>query len=511
MRTLVNRDLKFYFFFFLHHWVSIFLVSVIAGAVMYGVAKFLLRPKYTTQTILYIGRSNEHTSVETLEPGSEAELRNAVVNLRAGTEMVTDLKFLLQTERFQMKVNQLFTARHYGVKPQFYTINVENPKNSRYLLLNVSSTSAEEAVELANLMGDVFLHEIEDIFGVHNSQVIDPARMPKAPFYPRVKVMTAVAVLLAAVGTFLFFFLLYFFDSRLNGADDLQMAVQLPVLGEIPLDNFLLQEIENGGAKHHIVATLGAKEDAKHANISEAFRILRNNVRYTDTLKDSSDGRVLVMTSSVPGEGKSFIASNLATSFAELGYHTLVINCDLHKAMFRMIFGIPPSGGLVDILSTGESFENCVSRNYMDLPLDILPCGPIPPNPAKLLDSAAFKEFLSQLKKQYQYIILDAPPISAVADTMILGKLADGIILVVRDRYTREEALKASVEQLKLVDAEVFGVIMNGVASQRNSYYSYGRYGYGYGYGYGGSHYAAGHARPKDVFHRLQRFFAKRK
>ncbi len=220
---------------------------------------------------------------------------------------------------------------------------------------------------------------------------------------------------------------------------------------------------------------------------------------------------MLVITSSVPGEGKSFTASNLATSFAELGYHTLIINCDLHKAMFHKIFGISHKGGLVDILSSGESFENCVLRNYMNFPLDILPCGPTPPNPAKLLDSVAFRELLSQLKKQYQYIILDAPPISAVADTMILGKLADGAIIVVRDHYTREEALKAAVEQLLLVDVEIFGVIMNGIAVQRNGYYGYGRYGRGYGYGYGYSHYAQENVPPKGIFPRVQRFFAKQK
>ncbi len=517
MRTLVNRDLKFYFFFFVHHWIHFVLAAVIAGAAMYGIAKFMLRPKYAAQTILYIGRGNKHAGAVQLEPGSEAELRNAVINLRAGTEMVTDLKFLIQTERFRLNVNQLFESKHHGMKALPYGISVDNPKNSRYLLLTVSSTSAEEAMELANLMGEVFLQEIEVVLGVHNSQVIDPARLPQAPFSPRVRMLVFVASLLAGLGILLFYFCLYLFDSRLNGVGDLQMAVKLPVLGEIPLDSFLLQEVEKGDVKHHIVATLDAKSGAKHSNIAEAFRILRNNVRYTDTQKDDTEGRVLLITSSVPGEGKSFTASNLATSFAELGYRTLIINCDLHKSTFQKIFGVSQHCGLVDILSTGESFENCVLRNYMDLPLDILPCGPTPPNPAKLLDSSVYKNLLSQLKTQYQYIILDAPPVSAVADTMILGKLADGAIIVVRDCYTREEALKTTVEQLQLVDVELFGVIMNGVMLHRRGYYGYG-YGYGYGgygygtYGYGDSHHAEKSKHPaQGFFGRMRNFFSKRK
>ncbi len=407
-------------------------------------------------------------------------MRDTMNDLRGGSELIRDYRLFFNTKRFQKLIRNAFMEKHGGAEPQKYQFSVDTPRGSRYLFLKVRSPNPVEAAELVNLTGPIFFEEIGKILGIKNYQIIDEAEVPKNPVYPKTKRITFFGALLGAFAVAGFCLLRFLWDTRLCGTEDFQKWLQVPLLEVIPFDPVLNRQLKKDRNTRKIVSTLSGAEDSRHMNIAEAFRMLRNNLRYINS-KKSRQGRVFVLTSSVPGEGKTFNSANIAVSFAELGFKTLAVNCDLYKPQFHTVFSIQKSQGLTDIIAEGASFEECVVHDAIPgLPLDVLLGGPIAPNPAKLLCSDEFSNLLNVWRGMYDYVILDAPPVSAVADAAIVGKTSDGVILVTRYKVTREEFLKAAYKQLQMLEIGVIGIVMNGVI-QRDGH----GYGYGYGYGYG--------------------------
>lgn len=202
--------------------------------------------------------------------------------------------------------------------------------------------------------------------------------------------------------------------------------------------------------------------------ISESFRILRTNLQYSSLDKKY---KVIVITSSNPGEGKTTIASNLALTLAEEEQKVILIDCDLRRPYIHRIFKISNVNGLSQVL-LGERNFNIASRKYKEN-LTILTSGYIPPNPAEMLASDKMSEFLDRLREEFDYIILDTPPVLLVTDSQILSTKADGTILVVKSEKTKKSEVKESVGALKKVNANIIGTVLNGFNSKRDKYYKY--------------------------------------
>ena len=199
-----------------------------------------------------------------------------------------------------------------------------------------------------------------------------------------------------------------------------------------------------------------------------------------------------MITSSMPGEGKTMIVSNLATVTADSGKRVLVIDCDLRKPALHKAFKLDRSRGLVNYLAGELEYNEIIISNQLDIGLDIIPSGPIPPNPTELLMSEKFRKLLDKAAVEYDYIFIDSPPCLNMADAAILGRLADRILFTVSANKTRVDFIKRSIEQLKQVDIDVAGIVLNRF-SFKNSGYKYYQYGggkyyyaYAYAYNYGG-------------------------
>ena len=201
---------------------------------------------------------------------------------------------------------------------------------------------------------------------------------------------------------------------------------------------------------------------------AESYRTLRTNLQYSSF---DEEYKVIVVTSSEPGEGKSTTAGNLALSIAQGDKKVALIDCDLRKPSLHKKFGLSNTVGLSDVIVGKESIS-IVGHRYNNN-LTVLTSGKIPPNPSEMLGSKSMKALIEALKKVFDYVILDTPPVQAVTDAQILSTRADGTLLVVRAEKTKKESVLNSVNLLKKVNANIIGTVLNGVDAKRSNYYYY--------------------------------------
>nr|WP_232735682.1 CpsD/CapB family tyrosine-protein kinase [Alteribacter populi] len=202
---------------------------------------------------------------------------------------------------------------------------------------------------------------------------------------------------------------------------------------------------------------------------AEQFRTLRTNIQFASVDKEI---RTIMITSSTPGEGKSTAIANLGVVLAQQQKRVLLIDSDLRKPTVHFTFQLPNQMGLTNVLTRQSSFEEAVIETPVPF-LEVLPSGPVPPNPSELAGSKAMKDLLSKVKDTYDYILLDAPPVNVVTDPQILSNQCDGVILVVRSGKTEEDAGKKAVDSLKKANANILGAVLNDRDMKETNYYYY--------------------------------------
>lgn len=201
---------------------------------------------------------------------------------------------------------------------------------------------------------------------------------------------------------------------------------------------------------------------------AEAYRSLRTNIQYSSFDKEY---KTIVVTSSNPGEGKSITAGNLALTLAEGEAKVLLVDCDMRKPSVHKKFRVTNTHGLSDVLLQKKKVMD-VAHNYKGN-LYIVTAGKIPPNPAEMLASKSMTLFLEEMKNHFDYIVLDTPPVHAVADPQILSTKADGTLFVVRAGVTKKDDVQSSISTLKKVNADIIGTVLHAVENSKNKYYYY--------------------------------------
>lgn len=203
------------------------------------------------------------------------------------------------------------------------------------------------------------------------------------------------------------------------------------------------------------------------AREAEAYRTLRTNIQFSSLDKEL---KTIVVTSSAPGEGKSTIMANLAITIAQSGKRVLLMDCDLRKPTVHKKMGISNTTGMTSMLVKKMDPTDCIKPTEVHN-LYLLTSGPIPPNPAELLGSKRMKAMLEELKKAFDIVLIDAPPVLAVTDAQILSTMADGILLVTAYGQAEKEAVINAKKLIDKVEAKLLGVIMNKVPMKSKGYY----------------------------------------
>ena len=224
--------------------------------------------------------------------------------------------------------------------------------------------------------------------------------------------------------------------------------------------------------------------------VTEAYKNLRTNISFALSTKKN---KIFAISSALASEGKSTVAANIAITLAQNNDKVLLIDGDLRKPVQHKVFICKNDVGLSTLIGGLNSFKEVVHKDVIDN-LDLVTCGPIPPNPSELLGSDQMKELLEQLSSHYDYIIIDTPPINIVTDALTLLHSIAGILLVAKHGQSTYDAVEEAIEAIKMADGALLGIVVNNVSVSGGKYggkysykYKYGyKYGYGYGYGYGG-------------------------
>lgn len=207
--------------------------------------------------------------------------------------------------------------------------------------------------------------------------------------------------------------------------------------------------------------------------ITEAYKTMRTNLSFA--LADAKNKRV-VITSSLPNEGKSTTATNIAITLAQTGKRTLLIDADMRKPTQYKIFRLTKGNGLSSLLGGFTKPENTIVNDVREN-LDLITSGPIPPNPTELLSSSKMKDLLEELNKTYEYIILDTPPINIVSDALALADVCAGVVLVIRQNQTKHETLQKAIKSLEFAEMKILGAVVTHAGNERKSrYYRYMKY-----------------------------------
>ena len=364
-----------------------------------------------------------------------------------------------------------------------------NPTQAKYLLSVERQQKVKEALYLF-LLQKREENELSQAFTAYNTRIVTPPHGSMLPTSPVRKNIFMVAFALGLLIPVVIIFTRENMNTRVRGRKDLE-SVTVPFIGEIPL--FTRKKKGIFGKKPQEVKAVVVKEGSRDI-INEAFRVLRTNLEFMADKDKTSN--VIIVTSFNPGSGKSFLTMNIAVSFAIKGKKVLVIDGDLRHGSASSYID-SPARGLSDYLGGRiDNLNEIIVSDPKQKSMDILPVGTIPPNPTELLFDERLKQVIDTVRGQYDYVLIDCPPIELVADTQIIEKLADRTVFVVRAGLL-ERSMLAELE--KIYEEKKYknmSLILNGTEGSGGHYgYRYGyRYGYHYGYG-SGYHYGSDEKR----------------
>lgn len=354
-------------------------------------------------------------------------------------------------------------------------VEVTNPTDTVILQVSAQAATPEGARDLASAWVEGIIVEVEKIESTGTGEAPvkvvsgESARLPTAPSSPNVRLNLVVGLaagLLLALG---YAVLKDRIDQRVRSSVAVERITGLAVVGSLPLAPGLTK------SRTALPAVGKAEEDIA---LAEAFRSLRSNLQYMNV---DDPPRAIVVTSPVPGDGKSFTAANLAAALALSGSPVVLVDGDLRRPRADEIFGLSPDAGLSDVLANRVRVEDILQPAPGIPGLSVLVAGPIPPNPSEILGSERMHQLLSDLRET-SFVIIDAPPLLPVTDAAILGTRADGTLLVVRTGSTTFDMLEQSLDTINRVNGRTLGVVMNRVPLSGSGKAAYG-------YRYGGEYY----------------------
>lgn len=282
-------------------------------------------------------------------------------------------------------------------------------------------------------------------------------------------------ILAALLGLFIPFLIVLIktlLDNNINTTEDIVRLTKIPIIGVI--------------GKKTSKDNLAVIEQPKSA-LAESFRALRSSLQYIYKKQDVEGAKIVMLTSSVSGEGKTFCSMNLATVFALSEKKTVIVGLDLRKPKIFGDFNIDNKTGVVNYLIKQKSLDEVIAKTHIPY-LDVISSGPIPPNPSELLISEAMTNMIDELKERYDYIILDTPPVGLVSDALELTQYCDATLYVTRQGFTKKGMLSVVNEKHKRGELHNISIVLNGFQNKAKYGYAYG-YGYGYGYGEYGNTY----------------------
>lgn len=384
-------------------------------------------------------------------------------------KMIEAVQSLQQT---QHQLDQAVASAAASIQAEYQNA-LSNETEARASLKKQEGDSLEldhYAVEYSNLERDYKINEqiLESILSraretsmtstieTQNARVIDRAVPALSPSSPKVVLNLALGVVGGMGLGLAFAFFVAFIDDRVKSSFDIESVVGLPLIGVIPQ----IRKMDLSDKAQIVINN----EDRQ---VSEAFLTLHSSLRLHD---DSKNAKCMLVTSTIPGEGKSFIVTNLALTFAAHGEKVVLIDCDLRKPSIHKGLKIDNEKGVIDICTNESSLDDAIQRS-VHRNLDVIPAGGRAKNPTHLLNSKIFESTIAELRKRYDRVLIDTPPLAAVSDALIILPMVDGSLFSIYFNKVRRKAAQFAAKRLQESNVPNFGAILNGLNLAVSGYY----------------------------------------
>ncbi|MFB0836792.1 polysaccharide biosynthesis tyrosine autokinase [Arthrobacter sp. E44] len=447
-------ELKDYLRIVRRSWILVVACALI-GILGAGVVSLLMKPSYRSETKLFVALQNS---------GSVSELQQGNVFSQARVQSY------VKTVTTPTVLQPVIDSLDLKTTPQALAQQIVATSDTNTVLISISvqNESPVQAAAIAQSVSRSLIAAVNDLEKPSNGgnspvklSIVAPATAPSSPYSPNVQ-MNLVVGLLAGLATGIGLAVLRaLLDTRIRGEADLRRVTSSAVLGGISFDMDAIKKP---------LLTQAAHQSPR----AESFRQLRTNLQFAHV---SHESKTLLVTSSVPGEGKSTTATNLAIAMAQAGQSVALLDADLRRPMIADYLGLERNAGLTTAL-IGKADVNDLLQSWGDGQLYVLASGQIPPNPSELLGSEKMRQLIIRLESAFDAVIIDAPPLLPVTDAAVLAQQVGGVVVVVGTQKVRTSDLEKSLAALEMVQADVLGVVLNRLPIKGPDAYAYNSYSY---------------------------------
>ena len=465
------------------------LVALLAAVVTFVGTFLFITPQYQSTAMFYVNNSDISVGNTTLSLTSS--------DISASRGLVDTYIVILGTRETLLDVIDYSDVNiSYGQLKNM--IQAEAVDDTEVFRVTVTSPDPAQAEQLANAVAYILPKRISTIIDGTSAKVVDAAVIasrPSSPSYTKNTMLGFLVGLVLAMGVVV---LRTLFDITIRNEEDIAQSCKAPVLAAVPD----MELSAKGGYYYGYISkektttaqpSSGAggkkRKELVGGNISfaaaEAYKLLRTKLQFS--FVDGSGCRVIGVSSALSGEGKTLSAVNLAYSISQLGKRVLLIDCDMRRPSLAEKLPIKKTPGLSDYLvgqiQADHLIQLCGIQEDEEA-FHAISSGRTPPNPMELLSSARMEKMMKLLRENYEYIILDLPPVGEVSDALVAAKLVDGMLLVVRQNYCDRIALNNATRQFEFVDAKILGIVFNGTEDNDKNYGRYNKKRPGGGYSY---------------------------
>lgn len=494
--------------------IWIIVISGLIGAgILFYYSSTMIKPRYQSSAMFYVNNNNLNIgstsfSISSADISASQSLVDTYVSI---LRTRNTLETVIEKNNLDYSYNQLLSM-----------ISTSSVNSTEIFRVTVTSTDPVEACKIANGISEILPDKISEIVTGSGAKIVDYAVVNPQKVYPSVTKYTIIGLLVGAALAALIIILRDLFDDTiyddtylLNAYDEIATLAVIPNLDGKHSSSYYYKSKKNYGYDYEQKDSeekeieKSIKKDKKkkkdpnmeenvallcesmHFDAKEAYKLLRTNVMFT--LPDNTGCRTLGITSPIRGEGKSTVAINLAYTFAATNSRVLLIDMDMRLPSIATKLEVQPKKGLSDYLINNATLEEIVFKMKKYTNWDVIFSGSIPPTPAELIGSKRMKQLIAKLEKEYDYIIIDLPPVNVVSDALVAKELVSGLLITVREGYSDKRSLADCMRQLGFLEANVPGFVVtdssDNIGTYGKKYRNYYRYYRKKKYGYYTKHY----------------------
>lgn len=436
------------------HW-AIILASVMAGVIAGGIASLAVKSTYTAETQLFVAIQSS---------GSVADLQ------QGNTFSQARVQSYVQTVGTPAVLQPAIDSLGLDLTPAQLSERIEASADLNTVIITITATDSSpvQAAAIAQAVADSLILAVEDLESPSEGgtspvklSVVTPAVAPAEPSAPNMRLNMLLGFIAGSMLGIGFAVLRSSLDTRIRGEADLRRVTESAILGGVAFDNDAMKKP---------LLTQASPQSPR----AESFRQLRTNLQFAQV---SNESKAVLVTSSLPKEGKSTTATNLAIAIAQAGQSVVLVDADLRRPRVDEYLGLERNAGLTTAL-IGRADVIDLLQPWGSDELYVLTSGQIPPNPSELLGSSAMKDVIKRLEASFDAVIIDAPPLLPVTDAAVLAQQVGGVVMVIGSSRVKLPDVQKSLEALELVNADLLGVVLNLLPAKGPDAYAYSYYSY---------------------------------